>query len=174
VFNQANSRGFRRPGATLLENSLPAVGAWGETREEDAERNRGKDQETMSDLKHLDFWANWAAILTAAVAAFAYFRFQWGIRKKRLELEAYLKREKETDPNILTQGQHNIVFLMAKLGLTSDEILQASFRSKKIDRLPVQNPEFKRAVDILFRYNGPTTNVAPKAVADPPPKSDGK
>jgi hypothetical protein len=104
-------------------------------------------------MKSLDFWANWSAILTAVVAAFAAGWYRMGIRKKSKILEAYLKSEKARDPDPTRQGQHNIVFLMAQLGFTSDEVLQASFRSKRILRIPVQNPEFKRAVDILFRYN---------------------
>jgi hypothetical protein len=103
-------------------------------------------------MKSLEFWANWSAILTAAVAAFAACWYRLGIHQKCRKLEAYLKSEKEKDPNPARQGQHNTVFLMAELGFPADEVLQASFRSKKIARIPVQNPDFKRAVDILFRH----------------------
>jgi hypothetical protein len=103
-------------------------------------------------MNWLELFANLAAILTAIVAVVAYGWYQWCICKKCRKLEAYLKLEKEKDRDPSRQGQHNIIHLMAELGLTRDEILQASFRSKKIIRIPVQDKEIKRAVDILFRY----------------------
>jgi hypothetical protein len=99
--------------------------------------------ETLADL---------ASILTAVVAVLATVYYKWSIRHKCRKLEKFLKLEKERDPNPVTQGQHNTVYLMAVLGFTGDEVLQASFRSKNILRIPVQNPEFKRAVDILYRH----------------------
>ena len=101
---------------------------------------------------NLETLASLASILTAVVAVLATCYYHWSIRHKCRKLEAYLRAEKERDPNPLTQGQHNTVFLMAVLGLTADEVLQASFRSKKIIRIPVHSPEIKRAVDILFRH----------------------
>lgn len=103
-------------------------------------------------MNRLEFFANWAAILTALVAAGAYSWYQIQIDQKRRKLEAYLKSEKEKDSDLRRQGQHNIVHLMAVLGFTADEILQASFRSKKIIRVPIQDPGVKRAVDIFFKY----------------------
>ena len=103
-------------------------------------------------MKSLEVWANWSAILTAVVAGLAAVWYRLGIHQKCRKLEAYLKSERDRDPDPTRQGQHNTVFLMAELGFTADEVLQASFRSKKIARIPVQNPQFHRAVDILFRH----------------------
>ena len=103
-------------------------------------------------MKSLEFLSDLSAILTAVVAVLATGWYRWSIGQKCRKLEAYLKSEKDRDPDPTRQGQHNTVFLMATLGFTADEVLQASFRSSSILRIPVQNPEFKRAVDILFRH----------------------
>jgi hypothetical protein len=79
-------------------------------------------------MKSLELLANLSAILTALVAALATGLYQLGIHQKRRKLEACLEAEKERDPNKARQGAHNIVFLMAQLGLTKDEILQATSR----------------------------------------------
>jgi hypothetical protein len=96
-------------------------------------------------------WADLASVMTAAVAAVAFFGYHWGLARKRRQLEAYLKSEQERDPNP-TKGQPDIVHLIAQLGLTQDEIPQASFRGKHILRIPARDQATHRAVDILFRY----------------------
>ncbi len=103
------------------------------------------------NLRTLNDWADLASVMTAAVAGIAFFGYHLGRSQKRRQLEAYLKSEQERDTGP-TKGQHNIVHLIAKLGLTEDEILQASFRSKHVLRIPARDQATNRAVDILFRY----------------------
>ena len=99
----------------------------------------------------MEFLANLASILTAIVAVIFYFGYQYSISKKRRRLEAYLKSEKE-EASSGKQGLHTIIHLMAKLGLTEEEILQASFRSKHITRKVAVDPETDRATELLFGY----------------------
>jgi hypothetical protein len=93
--------------------------------------------------------ANIAAILTALVALGASVFYGWDRRRKRRQLEAYLKAEKATGGN---QGQRSILHLMAKLGLTEAELLQASFRSCHIVRRIAPNPATNRAEALLLEY----------------------
>ena len=48
----------------------------------------------MTYMDGLTIAANWATILTAAIASAAYSRFVWGQWERRNSLEAYLRKEK--------------------------------------------------------------------------------
>ena len=91
----------------------------------------------MSYTHVLEITAPWAAILTALVAAGAYVLYRWDIYSKRTELENYLKAEKAAARD---KGQRTILHLMARLGLTESEVLQASFGSKHIVRRIAADP----------------------------------
>jgi hypothetical protein len=102
----------------------------------------------------LNFWANLSAILTALVAVFAYGIFQWGQYSKLQLLQEYLKDEKVKGLTTATnKGQRSILHLIAKLGMTEAEILQASFRSKYIKRAISTNVITGMAADLLLEYN---------------------
>ena len=94
--------------------------------------------------------ANGAAILTAAVAVFAYGRYEWRRWDKRDRLERHLKAEKAKGEN---QGQRSIKHLMAKLRMTENDILDAAFRSKRVTCRATTNSE-DFVVDLLFEYTG--------------------
>ena len=49
----------------------------------------------MTYQHRLEIVAHWSAILTAAVAIWAYGRYQWDRHQKRVRLENYLRTEKE-------------------------------------------------------------------------------
>lgn len=93
--------------------------------------------------------ANIAAIFTALVAAGAYGRYLLDRRRKRQDLEAYLKRERDAEND---KGQRSLLHLMARLGLTEAELLQASFRSRLIERRVAANPTTNRAEALLLQY----------------------
>jgi len=103
----------------------------------------------MSYIHVLEITAHWAAILTALVAAGAYFRYRWDIHSKRIQLENYLKAEKSAARD---KGQRTILHLMARLGLTEAEVLQASFGSKHMVRRIAADPTTLRADAILLEY----------------------
>src|ERR1700692_3152954 len=73
----------------------------------------------------------------------------WGIHSKRIQLENYLKAEKAAGRD---KGQRTILHLMARLGLTEAEVLQASFGSKHLVRRLAVDPTTLRADAILLEY----------------------
>lgn len=93
--------------------------------------------------------ANIAAILTALVAVVASAWFVMGRGPKRRRLEAYLKAERDNGQG---KGQRSILHLIARVGLTEPEILQASFRSRHIGRVLTTNKADGIAKDILLEY----------------------
>ncbi|TCU14502.1 hypothetical protein [Rhizobium sullae] len=102
----------------------------------------------MSEDYGLGIAANIAAILTAVIATVAYARFLWERRQKRLRLENHLKEERETG---FDQGNGAILNLVAHLGMTEAEIIDAAFRSKFIQRR-VALDQNGRADRLLLSY----------------------
>ncbi len=97
----------------------------------------------------LGFLANIAAILTALVAVVGSIWFVLERSAKQRRLEAYLKAERDAGED---KGQRSILHLVARVGLTEQEIMQASFRSKHIGRVLTTNKLDGMAKDILFEY----------------------
>lgn len=102
----------------------------------------------------ISWWADLASILTAAVAVFWFcYAFLDRCRKRR-KLEDYLLKkwrnyDAKTDKS---HYRHTIVHLMTELGLTQDEVLQASFRSGKIRRKAGENKS-GLATDIRLQHS---------------------
>lgn len=101
----------------------------------------------------IGWWADLASILTAIVAV---IWFSYGILdrcRKRRKLEDYLlKKWLDYDRTRDGHYRHTIVHLMTELGLTEDEVLQASFRSGKIKRIAGEN-ENGLATDIRLQHS---------------------
>lgn len=98
----------------------------------------------------LSIIANWAAILTAAVATFAYGKFLYERCDRQRRLENYLRDEKKQG---VDNGQRTVLHLMARLAMTESEVLGAAFRSNKI-RKALGVDEQNRANALLFEYGG--------------------
>ncbi|MGB0572683.1 MAG: hypothetical protein ACPGQM_11585 [Alphaproteobacteria bacterium] len=98
----------------------------------------------------LGFIANIAAIVTALVAFAGSAWYVIERAGKRRRLEAHLKAERDTGKD---KGQRSILHLVARVGLTEQEIMQASFRSKHIGRVLTTNKLDGMAKDILFEYH---------------------
>jgi hypothetical protein len=86
---------------------------------------------------NLHDWADLASIATFILAAFGsalglwgYLHFLWELRQKRLKLENFLKGELGGDDH----GRRSVLRIVSAIGLTEDEIIQASFRSKHVAR----------------------------------------
>ncbi len=103
----------------------------------------------MTYSRILEIASHWAAILTAGVALFAYSLYLRERRQKRLRLEAYLKAEKEAGRD---KGQRTVLYLVAQLGLTETEVVDAAFRSKCIRRL-VSTDLKGHAKGLMFEYS---------------------
>lgn len=100
-------------------------------------------------MNDLSCWANLAAILTAVIAVVGYGKYQLDAVCRRKKLENYLKKQKTLSSD---QGQRSIMHLMAHLGLTEAEILQASFTSKQIARKIIKDPDTGYADKLFFEY----------------------
>jgi hypothetical protein len=74
------------------------------------------------------------------------------MRRKAKRLEEYLHNEKLKDNN---RGQRSILNIVRYVGLTEDEIIQASFRNPRIGRRIATDPETGRASALLFEYETP-------------------
>jgi len=92
-----------------------------------------------------------AAIFTAIVAAFGYGLYRWERRARRRRLEMYLKEERLRG---VDRGQRTLLHLVARVGLTEAELLQAAFDSRVIERRVGTDPETKRANALFLEYSG--------------------
>lgn len=104
----------------------------------------------MTYADSLTIAANWATILTAAIATVAYGRFIIGQWQRRKSLEAYLREEKLRRYD---EGRRSVIHLMANLAMTETEILAAAFQSKIITTVPGVDDN-GRASRLLFEYDG--------------------
>ncbi len=95
--------------------------------------------------------ADLSAVITAMVAFFGYGIYHFHQLQKRKRLVSYLKKEQEKG---LDEGQRTTLHLMAQLGLTEAEILQASFRSKRIVRKIKKDDKTGLARELLFQWVG--------------------
>lgn len=94
----------------------------------------------------LSVLANWAAILTAVIAVWAYGQFVLSKVYRRKRLERYLY-----DVRNEGMGQKSVLHLMRQLRSTEAEVLEAAFHSNKVE------PAVKPAKDglaqtLLFSY----------------------
>lgn len=99
----------------------------------------------------LEIVGNWAAIATALVAVIGYGRYICDKRARVNALESYLNTEKADDAN---KGQRTILHLIAKLGMTEAQILEASFSSEKITRKLVKDDKTGLSTEILLEWVG--------------------
>ena len=101
---------------------------------------------------YLEIAAHLSAIATFLIAAGGYIYYRWDFYRKRVKLEKHLKEAKNTasDEKTGKKGQHTFIHLMKEAGLTEAEILQASFKSKHIERLSIKDPNSGRAIGLLF------------------------
>lgn len=93
--------------------------------------------------------ANIAAILTAVIAAYGYGKYCLDRNQKCQQLEKHLKVEKTKGKD---SGQRSLLNLMAKVGMTEAELIQASFRSKHIVRKIAKDEETGRADALLLEW----------------------
>lgn len=98
----------------------------------------------------LDIAANWAAILTALVATWAYLHFVGAQWRRQRALEAHLREEKTSSRD---NGRRTVMHLMAHLAMTEAEVLHAGFQSRKITVAPGVDDQ-GRAARLYFEYSG--------------------
>lgn len=91
--------------------------------------------------------ADLAAIATAVVAIWAWGWYVWQHRKRRDALEHYLRGLKEGRE----YGRRTVLHLMANLGMTEAQVLEAAFSSKHVRAIPGSDDR-GRADAIFFEY----------------------
>lgn len=99
--------------------------------------------------------ANVAQIVTAAIAVIAGTRFLWRKRRRQKSLEEHLKLVLVADKASGKNGRRTPLRLSADLGFTIEEILDAAFSSKLIERKPSIDRHTRRATAIFLRYKLP-------------------
>lgn len=101
-------------------------------------------------MEFFELCGNIATTVTAVVAAGYWASVKTSRTRRRKRLETYLKREKDQGGD---KGQRTLLHLMANVGLTETEILQASFESPCIRRRLTKTEPEGFAKDILFEYD---------------------
>ncbi|MFK8035858.1 MAG: hypothetical protein AB8B94_17115 [Hyphomicrobiales bacterium] len=97
----------------------------------------------------IEIAGNWAAIATALVAVIGYGKYICDKQTRKFALEKYLKAKKAADAD---KGQRTILHLIAKLGMTEAQIMEASFKSDKITRRLVKDDETGLSTEILLEW----------------------
>jgi hypothetical protein len=106
----------------------------------------------MSYKEKLEIVANITAILTFAGATAAWCYYQYGFIKKRKELERCLEEDGRPYKKTGNQGAFTVQHITARTGLTESEILQASFKNPRVNR--VERPDADGYTrEILFQFN---------------------
>lgn len=113
------------------------------------------DKSLILYQNYLELAANWAAIFTALIAAFAYGKYIIDRRIKKSKLEQHLRHEKLMNHD---EGKRTILHLMANLSMTEAEILSAAFTSQKVSSA-VSTDDRGRASMLLFEYVGNDIDV---------------
>lgn len=93
--------------------------------------------------------ADACAILTAIIAVWFFIRVKCGENDKLAKVENYLKAEKAAAQSG-DKGQRSILHIIAKVGLSEQEILKASFQSKHIRRLLKSDKDGYAAAILLW------------------------
>ncbi|MBS0193173.1 MAG: hypothetical protein JSR34_02935 [Proteobacteria bacterium] len=100
----------------------------------------------------LEIAADIAQVVTGILAVYAAGAIWWRITSKRCKLERYLCAEKAKKKD---KGQRTVLHLMAALEMTEDEVIRASFGSKKIKLLTVADDATGLASALLLEYVDP-------------------
>lgn len=116
---------------------------------------------------NLTFLADFVTILTAGVALYWFGHKIYEEHRKTKKLEDFLFKQWKAHNPVTDKGdyRHSIIFLMAELGLTADEVLQASFRSENIRPIHVTNTK-GITVEVRLQHKDAPTDW--KSTADAP------
>ena len=108
----------------------------------------------------LDALGDFAAIATAVVAVAAYGKYLFDRRQQRIRLENYLSTEKQLSLRRRSEapsGKHTVLHLVARLGMSENQIVDAAFRSKKV-KLSVSSDTRGHAKTLLLEHSKSSRN----------------
>lgn len=100
-------------------------------------------------LRCLEAGANVASIATAAIAVWAFWRFGINWRRKITRLEQHLRAERKNGRVAIA-----VIELVAELGMSESEIMDAAFESRHIIRLVRPDGVFGSSPTIVLEYQG--------------------
>lgn len=106
----------------------------------------------------LQAFADISAIVTAAVALLAYFHFGLRSLRQRWRLEKYLRDEAPGKRGKGDAGARTVLHLIAAIGMTETEILDAAFRSRHVKLSTAADPDTGRASAIFLKYSANPSN----------------
>jgi hypothetical protein len=106
----------------------------------------------MTNEGKLEVVANITVILTFFGAVGAWCLYQYGFIRKRNELEKCLEENGKPCKARGTPGAFTFQYIIARTGMTESEILRASFKNRRINRLERKDAE-GYTKEILFQYN---------------------
>jgi hypothetical protein len=92
--------------------------------------------------------ADFASIATAIVAVWAYGKFKYLLHRRRVDLEQYLKSEKDKKTD---HGQRTLLHLSRELKMSQSEIFEAAIQSENIELL-VEKDSRGKAKRLLLEY----------------------
>lgn len=98
----------------------------------------------------VNFTADACAILTAIIAIWFSIRVKFGEFDRLSKLEKYLKAKRDAS-NEKDKGQRSILHIMARVGLSEEEVLRAIFQRKHI-RCLLKSDHDGYASSILLWY----------------------
>jgi len=103
----------------------------------------------------LDTTDHIAAIGTAGLASWAWAYYHWERFWRRVRLERRLRDTLTIQYGNGEEGAQSIPRLMAALGMSEKDIMDASFRSRRVERTSLADPETGHARTVLLRYDSP-------------------
>jgi hypothetical protein len=112
----------------------------------------------MMELKSVEsllvVGADIAEIVTGIIAAIVGGRYLWLVRRRRLILETYLRRERRKDEAAQRKsgGVRSVLHLMGYASMTEQEVLDAAFASRHIRSFTHDDPATGRSDALLFQF----------------------
>jgi hypothetical protein len=112
----------------------------------------------MMELKSVEsllvVGADIAEIVTGIIAAIVGGRYLWLVRRRRLILETYLRRERRKDEASQRKGGgvRSVLHLMGYASMTEQEVLDAAFASRHIRSFTHDDPATGRSDALLFQF----------------------
>lgn len=98
-----------------------------------------------------DGMANLASVLTAIVALWVWAKLNWDARRRRNQLELFLKIKRERVAPMKFKGLRSALRIMRTLPMTEEQILSAAFSSKRI-RIWSPSPNNPKA-ELQFQFD---------------------
>lgn len=106
----------------------------------------------MTHRDELEIVANITAVLTFVGAVGAWCYYQYGFTRKRKEFEKCLEEDGKPFKKRGEPGAFTFQHITARTGLTESEILRASFKNRRVNRLERVDAD-GYTKEILFQYN---------------------